>query len=98
MKAWLVVNGFVGSEKFRELYGYLSRSAEKRGITLEIKSHDTLALPLGEKICDSGRPDFVLFWDKDINLARRLESEPFTVQFLACYRDMRQQSVDRSDT
>lgn len=75
MKAWLVVNGFVGSEKFRELYGYLSRSAEKRGITLEIKPHDTLALPLGEKICDSGRPDFVLFWDKDINLARRLESE-----------------------
>ena len=30
---------------------------------------------MGETICKDLRPDFVLFWDKDIHLARRLESE-----------------------
>ena len=75
MNAWLVVNGFVGSEKFRELYGFLSSAAQKRGITLEVKTNDSLALPLGERICDGERPDFVLFWDKDVSLARRLEAE-----------------------
>ena len=75
MRAWLVVNGFVGSDKFRELYVFLSRAAEKRNISLSIKTNDSLALPLGEKIADSDRPDFVLFWDKDISLAKRLEGE-----------------------
>jgi ribosomal protein S6--L-glutamate ligase/gamma-F420-2:alpha-L-glutamate ligase len=75
MKAWLVVNGFIGSEKFRELYAFLSRAAEKRNIALEVKTNDSLSLPVGEKICDANRPDFVLFWDKDITLARRLEAE-----------------------
>ena len=28
MNAWIVGNGFVNSEKFRELYGFLSRAAE----------------------------------------------------------------------
>ena len=75
MNAWLVVNGFVGSEKFRELYGFLSRAAERRGISLKIKTGDSLALPLGESLTDGDRPDFVLFWDKDIGLAKRLERE-----------------------
>ena len=79
MKAWLLVNGFVGSAKFQELYGYLSRAAQVRGITVEIKSHDTLAIPLGERICEADRPDFVLFWDKDTTLARRLETEGLTL-------------------
>ena len=30
---------------------------------------------MGERICGEDRPDFVLFWDKDIHLARRLEKE-----------------------
>ena len=75
MRAWLVVNGFVGSDKFRELYGFLSRAAEKRGISLTVKTNDSLAFPLSEKIAGSDHPDFVLFWDKDISLAKRLERE-----------------------
>ena len=74
MKGWIVVNGFVSSEKFRELYGFLSRAAEKRGISVEIKTNDALALPVGDRIAKE-RPDFVLFWDKDTALARRLEAE-----------------------
>ena len=75
MRAWLVVNGFVGSDKFRELYDFLSHAAEKRGISLTVKTNDSLALPIGEKISASDRPDFVIFWDKDIALAKRLERE-----------------------
>lgn len=75
MNAWIVVNGFVDSAKFRELYGFLSRAAEKRGITLNVKATDTFAVPVGEKITANERPDLVLFWDKDVSLARRLEAE-----------------------
>ena len=74
MTGWLIVNGFIGSDKFRELYAYLERAASKRGVGLKIKNSDSLACAIGEKIYDE-RPDFVLFWDKDIHLARRLEQE-----------------------
>ena len=75
MKGILIVNGFVGSEKFRELYGYLERAAEKRDIQLDVRTSDSFAVPLGEDLFGTDRPDFVLFWDKDTFLARRLESE-----------------------
>jgi len=75
MKAWLIVNGFVDSKKFNELYGYLSRAAVRRGIELDIKTSDSFTAPVGESLCGKDRPDFVLFWDKDIHLARRLEAE-----------------------
>ena len=75
MNGWLIVNGFLGSQKFNELYGYLSRTAERHSITLEIKTSDSFTVPMGEPICKDARPDFILFWDKDIHLARRLESE-----------------------
>ena len=75
MKAWLIVNGFVDSKKFNELYGYLSRAALMHNIALEIKTSDSFAVPIGNRICEKDKPDFVLFWDKDIHLARRLEGE-----------------------
>lgn len=74
MKAWLIVNGFIDAGKFRELYEYLSRAASHRGIELEIKSSASLAGVVGEVIAID-RPDAVLFWDKDIHLARVLEKE-----------------------
>ena len=72
MKAWLIVNGFIDSAKFHDLYGYLTRSAAKENITLEIKGSDTLVCKSDEEITCEGC-DFILFWDKDIHLARRLE-------------------------
>lgn len=75
MNGWLIVNGFLGSQKFNELYGYLSRAAERHSISLEIRTADSIIAPLGEMICKDSRPDFILFWDKDVHLARRLESE-----------------------
>ena len=74
MTGWLIVNGFVGSEKFRELYGYLARAASRHGIDLLIKRSDSLSGIVGDGITDP-KPDFVLFWDKDIHLANRLQSQ-----------------------
>lgn len=72
MKAWLIVNGFLDSTKFTDLYGYLSRSAKKHGVTLEIKSSDSLVCKTDEEIRQEAL-DLVLFWDKDVHLATRLE-------------------------
>ena len=71
MLGWLIVNGFLGSNKFNELYNYLQNSANEYGISLQIKSNDELVGELSsgfEKL-----PDFAIFWDKDVYLAKRLE-------------------------
>ena len=71
MLGWLIVNGFLGSNKFNELYNYLQNSANEYGISLQIKSNDDLVGELSsgfEKL-----PDFAIFWDKDVYLAKRLE-------------------------
>ena len=72
MRGWLIVNGFLKTQKFERLYTLLQNAAQKRKITLEIRTGDTL---LGELQADKNvvnLPDFVIFWDKDVYLAKRL--------------------------
>ena len=71
-KGILVVNHFLKTEKFNTLHGHLIESAKEAGIELALKTNLELATerPTG---------DFVLFWDKDVVLARRLENEGFRV-------------------
>ena len=75
MKAWLVVNSFMNTEKFKNLYQMLSNAFNKRGASLEIKTASNISLEVGKRIDD--KPDFVIFWDKDIYLAQRLEQQGF---------------------
>ncbi len=70
-KGWLVVNSFIKTEKFEELYAFFARAAQKLGVLLSVKKGSELFVPLDEPLPDL--PDFVLFWDKDIPLAKRLE-------------------------
>ena len=72
MKGILAVNHFLNTAKFSELHNHLVEAAEKENIELEIKTNLELATNIPE--CD-----FVLFWDKDINLARRLERQGLPV-------------------
>ena len=51
----------------------LSCAFKKREVTLDIKTAQDIALEVNQKIND--KPDFVIFWDKDIYLAERLESQ-----------------------
>ena len=80
--AWLVVNGYLKSEKFEEIYSWLIEAAKERNINLKKLPNDQLdsIIPANpENINWRERPEFVLFWDKDVNLARMLEREGFRV-------------------
>lgn len=66
MKGILAVNHFLTTDKYNRLHSTLISSAAKENMELSVKTNLELA-------CESPECDFVLFWDKDINLARRLE-------------------------
>lgn len=70
MQGWLVVNGFMNSSKFNEIYMWLKKAFEKNGHTVKVYTNTELALKKSFELL----PDFVIFWDKDIVLAKRLES------------------------
>lgn len=72
MKGILAVNHFLSTQKFNTLHGYLLKSAETCGIELALKTNLELALEIPSA-------DFVLFWDKDTNLAARLEKKGLPV-------------------
>jgi len=70
-RAWIIINEFLNTSKFSELTHYLLVAAGMRGIRLNVftNSEVMIGVPLPEE-----KPDFVLFWDKDILLAQYLES------------------------
>ena len=80
MNGWLIVNRFLYTDKFSELYDWLIRAAAKAGSELTLLTNDRFLVST-----DSGRvilpddkvprPDYVIFWDKDIRLARALEAQ-----------------------
>ena len=50
----------------------LSLAFKNRGVSLQIKTASDISIEVGEKLND--KPDFAIFWDKDIYLAERLEN------------------------
>jgi len=40
MKGWLIVNGFLNSEKFEEIYDWLIKAALQQGIELRKLTND----------------------------------------------------------
>lgn len=72
MNGWLVVNNFINDRKFNELYSWFLDASKENNIELSLKRTGDLISVLGEKPYND-TPDFVLFWDKDIYLAQRLE-------------------------
>lgn len=73
LRCWLIVNSFVDSGKFLEIYGLIREQALLRGIEMEIKRTDELMCPVQSDFKGLGLPGFAVFWDKDILLAQRLE-------------------------
>lgn len=67
MTGILVINHFLKGDKFDSLHRHLAMSASALGIELKIKTN------LEMRINDSVDADFILFWDKDVNLASALE-------------------------
>ncbi len=79
MQGWLVVNSFLDSKKFEELYAFLSNAASEYNVSLEKKTTAQLLCALDDNFSQFSQPDFVLFWDKDVYLAKRLEDAKIKV-------------------
>lgn len=76
--AWLVVNGFICSDKFEQLFAWLVQAAERQNCILEVKRNTQLLPRLligtGMRLPEMPRPQFAIFWDKDVRLAHLLEN------------------------
>ena len=77
MKAWLVVNGFLHQKKFQEIYEWLYQAGIEKNIKIALKTNEevlSLCIGQGVQLTESIKDiEFVLFWDKDVLLAKTLE-------------------------
>ena len=81
---WLIVNQFLLTDKFNEIYKWLQDSAAKYDCKLDLKTNAELLCTVNNGtvsslpcISNADAPSFILFWDKDIRLARALEHHGF---------------------
>lgn len=72
MTGILVVNAYLTGEKFTQLHHHLQNTAAAGGISLQIKTNEEMRF-------SDETPDFILFWDKDILLAKQLEARHLPV-------------------
>ena len=82
MNGWLIINGFLRSEKFDDLYRLLDDAFCAKGTSLTVFPNTAFVNPTGFPLTpskDDQLPDFVIFWDKDIALARRFEDAGISV-------------------
>ena len=75
MKALLITNKYMQSEKFLLLKERFIENAKILNIELDYKNNFEAYELIGERICY----DFILFYDKDIKLAKLLEDKGFNV-------------------
>ena len=71
MRGWLVHNSFFLSGSFERLFLSLKKEAESLGLSLRLIGNADLC-PIGPSAL-AEKPDFILFWDKDIQLAKTME-------------------------
>jgi len=79
INGWLIYNGSLLTRKFTDHVEWFVKAAKNNGINLAaFKNDDFVPAVADNKLrifgCDEGqRPDFVIFWDKDVRLALHLE-------------------------
>ncbi len=79
MKGWLITNAFLHTHKFSEISLWLIEAAKKLSVELIAKTNAEVLVqldsdfPNDKRLNQNGKPDFVLFWDKDVRLASFLE-------------------------
>lgn len=72
-KGLMVVNAFLKTNKFDEIYLTLMEAAKARRMGLDVKTNAEVCWELCDGSFAPAAYDFVLFWDKDTRLALRLE-------------------------
>ncbi len=80
MKGWIIYNGALRIKKVERLVEKLAQEGKKKGIDLTLiknnqllATYDSFGKAEIKSTLDLEEPDFVIFWDKDIFLARHLE-------------------------
>lgn len=73
----LLTNAFLRTDKFVEHYTWLQEAAGRLGISLTMKDGTDFFLPYGNEVEEAlyeqiKDVDFILYWDKDIPLGKRL--------------------------
>ncbi|MBQ7348829.1 MAG: RimK family alpha-L-glutamate ligase [Clostridia bacterium] len=71
MQGYLIVNGFLRSDKYYGIYELLTKAFHSCGVKLDLITSDRL----NSKKDFPKAPDFALFWDKDYYLADSLEKD-----------------------
>ena len=71
-KCWVIYNGSLTSDKFRDQAELLAEAAEKAGVRADILKNYEVMMNINEKM--ASHPDFVVFLDKDILLATFLKN------------------------
>ncbi len=69
---WVIYNGSLTSDKFRDQAELLREAAERAGVNATLKKNYEVLMTLNENL--EFRPDFVVFLDKDILLATFLKN------------------------
>ncbi len=76
MDGAIVINGYLNGSSFTEPAEMLTASAAKAGVGMRTFLNNDLTVPIGDAEAFSrilGDTDFVIFWDKDVPLAKNLE-------------------------
>ncbi|WP_182200442.1 ATP-grasp domain-containing protein [Paraliobacillus salinarum] len=80
MHGWVIYNGHLQSEAFLTFSQWIHDAGKKLGITIEQRKNNELFVlleqdkPLMDTLNYQHNPDFVIFIDKDIALAKQLEA------------------------
>ncbi len=72
-RGWLLVNSYMNGAKFQNIYRALEDAAAKMDLSLQFRGNGDVPAALFGRPPEE-LPDFVLFWDKDVPLARALEA------------------------
>lgn len=71
---WIVHNGFIDTEKHFQPIDQLKAAADRLGVEAKVVTNNSIESWIDGRIRIYDLPEKVLFWDKDIRLARMLES------------------------
>ncbi len=77
MEGVVVINGFLNGPKFREPAEMMVEAGRRHGVDIGIFQNTDLVSPIGDRDSVSkltGDPDFFIFWDKSVKLAKDLEN------------------------
>lgn len=73
--AWIIYNGFLQADSFLDFANMIQEAAEAKGHTVNVYTNSDIISKLEEdvNINQTKLPDYVVFTDKDLYLARQLE-------------------------